>query len=210
MTSHRSSASAAGGLAAIVGAVAVLAAGAIVLPQVEIGPLSLQMTLHLAVMNVAAPLAAAALAGRIATGLLNRPFVWTAACGQIVLLWAWHAPAMQHMAAGSMTWHLLMLGSMVAAGLLFWVAVVGTAAKARWDGVLALLLTGKLACLLGALLIFSPRALYQLQGPAALEDQQLAGLLMITACPLSYVVAGVVLAAQAIGELERRNPLTAG
>lgn len=76
---------------------------------------------------------------------------------------------------------------------------------------MALLLTGKLACLLGALLIFAPRELYRLHGLPSLEDQQLAGLLMITACPLSYVVAGVAMAAQAIGDLERGpKPLSVG
>ncbi len=39
----------------------------------------------------------------------------------------------------------------------------------------------------------------------SLEDQQLAGLLMIAACPLSYVVAGIVLTVQLIGELPART-----
>jgi cytochrome c oxidase assembly factor CtaG len=38
-----------------------------------------------------------------------------------------------------------------------------------------------------------------------LTDQQLAGLLMITACPLSYVLAGVVLAAQMMRDLARTS-----
>ena len=33
----------------------------------------------------------------------------------------------------------------------------------------------------------------------ALDDQQLAGLLMITACPLSYLVAAVIITVQLIG-----------
>jgi putative membrane protein len=36
---------------------------------------------------------------------------------------------------------------------------------------------------------------------ADLSDQQLAGLLMIAACPLSYLTAGVVLAAQMLADL---------
>jgi putative membrane protein len=90
----------------------------------------------------------------------------------------------------------------------FWSAVI---AAPDWKGLIALLLTGKLACLLGALLIFAPRDFYNLDGlvlglcttgPSSLADQQLAGLLMITACPLSYLVTGVVLAAGMIGRLE--------
>jgi putative membrane protein len=34
--------------------------------------------------------------------------------------------------------------------------------------------------------------------PAGLADQQLAGLLMVAACPLSYLVAAVIVAAQII------------
>ncbi len=43
-----------------------------------------------------------------------------------------------------------------------------------------------------------------------LGDQQLAGLLMITACPLSYVIAGVVLAAQTMADLARTAGARAG
>src|SRR3546814_3731920 len=107
-----------------------------------------------------------------------------------------------------------MLGSLALAAVLFWALLLASSATSRWGGLAALLLTGKLACLLGALLIFAPRDLYSLPGvsfalcstgPSTLADQQLAGLLMITACPLSYVVAGVVLAAQMMLDLERRS-----
>jgi putative membrane protein len=79
----------------------------------------------------------------------------------------------------------------------------------------ALLISGKLACLLGALLIFAPRLLLTStvsghnmhHGPVdhatALADQHLAGLLMVVACPLSYVLTAVVLAAQTMSHLER-------
>ena len=66
----------------------------------------------------------------------------------------------------------------------------------RWHGVLGLLVTGKLSCLLAALLVFAPRPLYPhrpSRSAMSLADQQLAGLLMLTACPLSYVVAGIVM-----------------
>lgn len=197
-------------MAALCSAVAVLIAGVVTFSLVEIGPLSLQMARHLAAMNVAAPLAAVVLAPRVPRGT-SPSFLWGVALAQIVLLWAWHVPGIQHAVDGSMGLHLLMLGSLTAVAFLFWIAVLQSAATARWGAVVALLLTGKLACLLGALLIFAPRELYRLHGLASLEDQQLAGLLMITACPLSYIVAGVVMAAQAIGDLERLpKPLSAG
>jgi putative membrane protein len=92
--------------------------------------------------------------------------------------------------------------------------VIAAAGRNQWRGVLGLLITGKLACLLGVLMIFAPRDMYGLPGllfplcstgPSSLQDQQLAGLLMITACPLSYLVAGVVLAAQMLGRVEQSS-----
>jgi putative membrane protein len=62
--------------------------------------------------------------------------------------------------------------------------------------VLALLLTGKLTCLLAVLLVFAPRALYP---HAALADQQFAGLLMLAACPLSYLGAALVITLRIVG-----------
>jgi putative membrane protein len=72
------------------------------------------------------------------------------------------------------------------------------------------------------LLIFAPRLLYKLPmqahaGHAAwpltgMEDQQLAGLIMVSACPLSYVLAGVIAAAQMLHGLAtspRRDPTSA-
>ena len=198
---------------AIFSAGAVLTAGVLTLSLVEIGPLSESMAQHLAVMNVAAPLAAIPLARRLPP-IARRPlFLWVIAFSQVLLLWAWHTPAVQRAAAGSPGLHLVMLGSLALAAVLFWALLLACGATSRWSGLAALLLTGKLACLLGALLIFAPRDLYGLPGisfalcsvgPSSLADQQLAGLLMITACPLSYVVAGVVLAAQMMLDLERR------
>ena len=80
----------------------------------------------------------------------------------------------------------------------------------RWHALPALLLTGKLVCLLAALLVFAPRALYGASHQHAalmqpLDDQQLAGLLMIAACPLSYLVAAVVITVQLINRQHVRD-----
>jgi len=106
---------------------------------------------------------------------------------------------------------ILLLG---AAALAVWVLVVQAVRHGQWRGIAGLLLTGKLACLLGALMIFATRDVYGLPGlaipfcttgPSTLEDQHLAGLLMVTACPLSYLVAGVVFAAQMFARLEHES-----
>jgi putative membrane protein len=188
----------------VLAGMAVLALGGLVTASlIELGPLSLQMLQHLAVMNIVAPLAALYLRRRAAPKTLL-----PAGFAQLLALWAWHAPAVQQVAASSPAGQLGLMIVLAGAAFWFWSAVI---AAPDWQGLIALLLTGKLACLLGALLIFAPRDLYNLDGlvlalcttgPSSLADQQLAGLLMITACPLSYLVTGVALAARMIGRLE--------
>jgi putative membrane protein len=203
-------------LAAISSASIVFAAGVVTLSFTELGPLSLQMAQHLLVMNVLAPLAAAAQARRSRTpgGIA----LWLAGGAQLLLLYAWHSPSLQQAASASITLHAALLLVLAIAALLFWSALLRAGSAGHWRALAALLLTGKLACLLGALLIFAPRDLYRLQGfalpfcttgPSTLADQQLAGLLMVTACPLSYLVAGVVLAARMLMEAETAADLAA-
>jgi putative membrane protein len=79
----------------------------IVLALYDIGPRSAQMLLHIALMNVAAPLAALLLSR---SGVAAGPpkALWGATILQLVLLWAWHVPALNEAAAGSHGLHLLM------------------------------------------------------------------------------------------------------
>ncbi|MFC5067728.1 cytochrome c oxidase assembly protein [Flaviflagellibacter deserti] len=197
---------------ALSGALAVIVAGAVVLPWTDPGPLSDQMVQHLLLMNVFGPLVGLFVARR--APLIERPrTLWAAGLVQIVLLWAWHAPSVQGTASGGALTHVGLLAVLALASVIFWAAILRSSETAPWRGIVALLLTGKLACLLGGLLIFAPRDLYGLphlafalcsSGPSSLADQQLAGLLMVTACPLSYLTAGVVVAARMIDDLGRR------
>jgi putative membrane protein len=189
---------------------AVLAAGGLAL-LFPIGPISAHMLLHIALMNVVAPLLASVLARALPpTG--RSALVWAATIAQILLLWLWHGPPALRAAAGSMWISFAMHGSLFAVALLFWLSSIRLPARNSWQAICALLVTGKLACLLGVLLIFAPRALYEAGhagshgAHALLDDQQLAGLYMITACPLSFVLAGVIMAAQAINHLGRPAP----
>jgi putative membrane protein len=187
----------------------VAAAGIVTISLVEIGPLSFQMLLHLVVMNVLAPLLALVWGGRLAPAGPNG--IWIAGLLQILLLWAWHAPALQQATANSAVWQLALSVLLALSAVAFWSAVIAAAPSSGWRALAALMLTGKLACLLGALLIFAQRDLYGLPGlalalcrtgPSTLADQQLAGLLMITACPLSYLIASVVLAAKMLTRID--------
>ena len=51
-------------------------------------------------------------------------------------------------------------GVLLLAALCFWTLLLSLPDARRWHAVAALLLTGKLVCLLAALLVFAPRALY--------------------------------------------------
>jgi putative membrane protein len=188
------------------GAVAVLAVGILVLGFIDVGPLTSHMIVHIASMNAAAPLAAVQLSR--ASRVRVSGALWTATVAQIGLLLVLHAPAVHHAAHAS---PLLLMAVQVCAflvALAFWMSVVGEHSH-RWQTILALMLNGKLACLLGALLIFAPRPLFahHATGAASLLDQQMAGLLMLAACPLSYVLPAVFITARTIVRLEKaRSP----
>ena len=202
-------------LPATASATAVLATGLLLVSLHTLGPLSAHMALHIALMNVAAPLGAVWLARKplVAT---SRPFTaWAVGAIQAVLLWSWHAPSLQRAALQSHALQIVIHASLFLIALWFWRALLRLPLGARWQAIPILLITGKLACLLAVLVIFAPRVLYGVPvGTNAashhwmsisLEDQQLAGLFMIIACPLSYVVAGVVFAAQAISDLGKMS-----
>jgi putative membrane protein len=98
--------------------------------------------------------------------------------------------------------------SLAAAALWFWLAVLSDRSALRWRALVALALTGKLFCLLGVLLVFAPRLLYAAHPvapgqpvAAGLADQQLAGLMMVVACPLTYVLAAVIIAARGLRDI---------
>ena len=107
--------------------------------------------------------------------------------------------------------------SLIGAALWFWHSVILAAERSSWRALGALLITGKLFCLLGVLLAFASRPLYSqaalahsghsahINAGMLLPDQQFAGLLMLIACPLTYVLAGVIIAARWMAEIERRS-----
>lgn len=176
------------------------------------------MAAHIAVMNIAAPFLV--ILTRWVAAVRSNPararWIGPATVIQIVLLWGWHLPAplaFAYTVPGALA---LMHVSLFAAALWFWWTVLEEAEAARWRALGALLVTGKLFCLLGVLLTFAPRALFARAAELCLgtgtavgtllQDQQLAGLLMLAACPLTYVLAGVVIAARWLGDIERRRP----
>ena len=175
-----------------------------------IGPLSVHMLQHLVLMNVVVPLlvfcALPFRSARIADS-------WAyATAAQLALLWGWHAPPVLDAAMASPALMAAMHVSLAMAAGWFWLAIAAMPATARWRSIFALLITGKLFCLLGALLVFSPRLLFgtmdhhaHAMAAGTLADQQMAGLIMLIACPLTYVLAGVWITARWFLALEAQG-----
>lgn len=166
------------------------------------------MAIHVLSMNVAAPLLVLALRRVRSLGhrhLDRSPLGATglvvATLLQIFLLWGWHLPGALSAAMADHALHAAMQLSLLVAAFWFWLAVAAQVGAARWLAMGALLVTGKLFCLLGVLLVFTPRVLYPAIGAIDLADQQLAGLLMVAACPATYVLAGIVIAWRWLAEL---------
>lgn len=140
---------------------------------------------------------------------------------QAAVMWVWHLPAAMQAALESDAMHYSMHLSFLAAGLLFWHAVFRSlrsprAADAVSDaragpadgagagagaGIMALFATMMQMGLLGALLTFADTPRYAgyldrapLLGISALEDQQLAGLIMWVPASVPYLVGGIAIA----------------
>jgi len=174
----------------------------------QAGPVTLHMAVHLVLMNLLAPLLALAIVRR--RGLGGAAGGWAlavATAAQCAVLWAAHAPPALALAMHAAAFHAAVQAGLLGVALWFWLAVLAQRGAQRWRAILALLATGKLFCLLGALLVLAPRPLYDHHpgaahgGLPALDDQQLAGLLMLAACALTYVVAGAMIAARWLREL---------
>jgi putative membrane protein len=178
------------------------------------GALAHHMAVHILAMNLAAPLAAFFFrAFNPVTGWSISRWLWPAVALQLALLVGWHLPVVLAFAFASDAALAAMHLSLFLAALWFWLAVFAAADETAWRSLAALLGTGKIFCLVGVLLAFAPRPIYAAVGmshgsapPSASEllaDQQLAGLLMLIACPLAYVLAGIVIAARWLSAIDK-------
>ncbi|MGK9232428.1 cytochrome c oxidase assembly protein [Inquilinus limosus] len=127
-----------------------------------------------------------------------------------IAIWAWHVPALFAAALAEEAMHALQHLSFLVTALLFWWSLLCRRGS-RGVAVGHLFATALHTGLLGALLVFSTRLWFPDQageaarwGLTALEDQQLAGLVMwIPAC-LAYPIAGLALAGLWIAGAGRR------
>lgn len=190
-----------------------LTTGIVILAVAWLGPLpglarwsfSAHMTLHMAVVAVAAPFVALGVSAGRFDLVRTRPRLFApipASIVELLVVWTWHTPAL-HRAARHETWALVLeQSSFLAAGLFLWIAVLGghgrTREPRRGAGVVALLFTSMHMTLLGALFALAPRPLYghAAHGPAdlsSLADQHLGGAIMLLVGGAAYLIGGLLL-----------------
>jgi putative membrane protein len=188
--------------------------GVVVLAAAWLGPLaqlsresfSAHMAMHMAVVAVAAPLLALGVAGTRYDPVRRAPAFFPPvplSLVELVVVWAWHAPALHHLARNEIGGFLAEQSSFLFSGLLVWLSAFGGGMDRRRErlgaGIAALLLTSMHMTLLGALLALSPRALYSHAGHGAamstLEDQHLGGAIMLLVGGVAYLAGGVGLTA---------------
>lgn len=177
----------------------VLAAGLLLIGwyTAAAGHFTRHMLLHLGLMAVLAPLAASWLQRRgwQLPGVARGGFLLWATLAQLLLFFLWHSPAVMSWMMHSPALACAMYVTLWAASAAFWSSIFEHTYNHVWRPVVALLLTGKLFCLVALILVFAPRVLYSSPHVHAfdLADQQLAGLLMIVICPLTYVLTAIML-----------------
>jgi putative membrane protein len=111
------------------------------------------------------------------------------------VFWIWHTPAPYASALSSDLMYAAMQLTLVASATCFWLAVRRSSAAAAMGAILA---TTVQMGLLGAIITFAARPLYEPHyasaldwGVSALEDQQLAGITMWAPGSIAYLVAAM-------------------
>jgi putative membrane protein len=159
---------------------------------------------------------------RLGTWSRNRYWAaaWKALTGPLVVwllhglaLWVWHLPALYQAALGSAAIHAIEHTCFLTTACLFWWSLIhGRYGRVGYGvAVVFVFATAVHSEALGALLTFAPRVWYPLYamrssatGLDALEDQQLAGLIMWIPFGVIFLILGLGLFAAWLGAAERR------
>jgi putative membrane protein len=188
--------------------------------------LSMHMLQHMLLMNVAAPLLVWSRPGGVLLrGLptsarapairmvrsLRRPYVVATGLAaafalHLVILWAWHAPPLYDRTLSSTLIHDAQHVTLLGAALLFWTSVEPALKRRALSGaaVFSLFVTTLHTSMLAALLTFSSVVWYApyAWSDRALQDQQLAGLIMWVPGALPYVIAALAVVWNALSETQ--------
>jgi putative membrane protein len=187
-----------------------LVLGILILAAVWLGPLvtlagqsfAAHMSMHVAVVAVAAPLLAARLVQLTPRGLwlprmLAAPVL--ASVAEFIAIWGWHLPAAHAFARNTVPGLLLEQASFLLSALWLWSAALArptAPGDPAGAGVLALLLTSMHMILLGTLLTLAPRSLYHTGAAASahgLGDLHVGGMIMLLGGGLPYLAGGLFL-----------------
>lgn len=172
------------------------------LPDLARTSFAAHMTLHMAVVAVAAPLLSIAAAGRRYDPVKRAPRWFSpvpASVGELLIVWAWHSPGLHHFARYETLGFLMEQSMFLAAGIWVWLSALGGSQPRERSrsgaGVIGLLLTSMHMTLLGALLTMSPRRLY-LHAHAGgtldpLTDQHLGGAVMLIVGGAAFLAGGL-------------------
>lgn len=174
------------------------------LPSMASSAFFAHMTLHMLIVAVAAPLLSLAIAGLPGDPVRRLPAMFApipASVGELIIVWAWHAPAPHHFARNSATGFIIEQSLFLLAGLWVWLSAFGGPLPRSGDrtasGIIGLLLTSMHMTLLGALLALAPRPLFDhhhaYAGLTPLEDQHLGGAIMLVVGGVAYLAGGLVL-----------------
>jgi putative membrane protein len=186
------------------------------LPQIARSAFFAHMTMHIAVVAVAAPLLALGIAGGRFDPAPKAPALFApipASILELIVVWAWHAPALHHAARYSAAGLVVEQGMFLLSGLFVWLSAFGGDVRRGGNrnaaGVVGLLLTSMHMTLLGALLALAPRPLYHHGAHTVhtahsggfawltpLDDQHLGGAIMLLVGGIAYLAGGLGLTAR--------------
>ncbi|TWU04940.1 cytochrome c oxidase assembly protein [Stieleria varia] len=192
------------------------------LPHLAQSSFAAHMTLHMAVVAVAAPLLSIGMSGLHYDPVRRVPSLFSpipASIGELVIVWAWHAPGLHHFARHSSIGFLIEQTMFLCAGVWVWLSAFGgeipRSPRRSGAGVIGLLLTSMHMTLLGALLVMSPRLLYSHHhgggGLSPITDQHLGGAVMLIVGGAAFLAGGLWLTKDLITlahSENRRDPRT--
>ena len=145
-----------------------------------------------------------ALVGRLRRTLATRPapLALGVFAAHAAVMWLWHAPPPFEAALRSPPIHALEHATLLGTALCFWAVAANLSSRRRVGGAWYAFGTAVHSGLLAALITFSPSPWYAAYGGdlpwglTALEDQQLAGVLMWVPAGIAYTGAGLALFAK--------------
>lgn len=154
------------------------------------GYFSAHMLRHMTVVALATPLIVLG-APKLFTNIKVSPLL--ASVVEFLIVWGWHLPAFHDHARANPVMLASEQLSFLLAGLLLWASVLKP--REALAGAGGLFLTSMHMTLLGAILILSPRLLYQAEicRLGGIPDQQMGGMIMLAIGTPVYLIASLVL-----------------